>query len=696
MNKFLLATMSLALTAGTMNAQSQMKQIAPVAKKSTLFAQGTMKLGELTVLPSHATRAGEGIDPKVLSNMPGWDRGVYEANGLRGNQGDTLQVGTFYSPSLLARFNGNKITNIKTLVGPNMKKLNAFILDAQTGQVLWEGKTLIGKGGETTSKSKMIEFKCDYVIDQSKPIVVAWQGVMKSNETAIGAVLNIVNSGLLIGNGKGFRDLTNANGFVAYLDCETEGEAGLKKNDVEVLDITGSRAVANGEAPALATIMNYGTEPVKKLASTYTVAGKESNSEVPVEGEGFPYMAPIQLTLNAVAPAVGARYQHDFIVSKVNDVDDEYAAKNVLTEKLDNVASNILTVTEKAYDRVAVMEQYTGTWCGWCPRGHVAMEKAEKTLGDKFIGIAVHANDPMQADEYAPFINFTAQYGGFPSAMINRIGYSLFDPYYGSEGIAQQEGKPDGDILNDLKYINSIPGEAQVGLSSDFSEDGNSIDITGMFRFGLKCDGYFYSVAYVLTEDGINGIPQENYYHESQGKVPSADVLPEDLKFLYTEGKAGKYMPTFNNVARSIKDPEGIEGSLDGFNIVAGKTFTHTYTMPVPKKVVKKENLKLVALLIDKLTNEIVTAQEAKIGEMVWDEAAGVEQITADKAEIAVVNGGIQVTGNGNVGVYSVDGKLVRSAAVNGSEVISVQGLKGTYVVRVVGANGVTVKKVML
>lgn len=39
----------------------------------------------------------------------------------------------------------------------------------------------------------------------------------------------------------------------------------------------------------------------------------------------------------------------------------------------DNTASNSIIALEKGAERTSVVEELTGTWCGWCPRGHVGL-----------------------------------------------------------------------------------------------------------------------------------------------------------------------------------------------------------------------------------------------------------------------------------------------------------------------------------
>ena len=50
-------------------------------------------------------------------------------------------------------------------------------------------------------------------------------------------------------------------------------------------------------------------------------------------------------------------------------------------------------------DRV-VGEEATGTWCGWCPRGAVALNWMDHDYEGYWQGIAVHNGDPMSDADY--------------------------------------------------------------------------------------------------------------------------------------------------------------------------------------------------------------------------------------------------------------------------------------------------------
>ena len=102
------------------------------------------------------------------------------------------------------------------------------------------------------------------------------------------------------------------------------------------------------------------------------------------------------------------------------------------------------------YERKVVVEELTGTACGWCPRGLVGMKMLRDLYGDRFIGVAVHqfnATDPMYTPDYADIDWSDGGSKGAPCCMIDRNG-EIIDPFYGSAGGMR-------DVAKDFGYKGS-------------------------------------------------------------------------------------------------------------------------------------------------------------------------------------------------------------------------------------------------
>lgn len=155
----------------------------------------------------------------------------------------------------------------------------------------------------------------------------------------------------------------------------------------------------------------------------------------------------------------------------------------------ENVCNNINKFTINgivpAQSRAVLVEEGTGTWCVWCPRGAVFMDKLSDLYKGLFIPIAVHngSSDPMLVPEYNTFMAFPA----FPNSKVNR-GY-LGDP----------SGAED-PFLTEI----SKPATAQFLVGSKYEESTKKLEISVELEFLAAASGNHF-VSLVLTEDEIRG-----------------------------------------------------------------------------------------------------------------------------------------------------------------------------------------------
>lgn len=680
MKKILLFVFAAFTVTSSLTAQSRLHALKQTRLSEKKVApQGKLLLQKET--SAAITRAGRAVnedgsvDPKILQNISGADGTVYL---IKSENSGTSEVAfaTFYDPALVQRFSGNKITKLNTYIGPNASKVTAWIADASTGTYLWQkGNPLFS----TKNTAKAFSIACDYTIDPSVPIIVGFTATYSGTEIAFPVAGNILGSALLIdfNDGEGLNDYSSYG--TAYIECVTEGTAGLSENDVMMSAATSGRFVAGTDYASAVSFINLGSKPVSAVKVKTELNGKVTEGVIPSE-EPIPYLGSLQFMVTDPAPAQSGRYALSVQATEVNGQADGYPA--------DNAAGGLIVSIEKPAKRKAVMEEFTGTWCGWCPRGLVAMEKMKEMFPNDFIAVSVHAGDEMDDQSYQQ-ISYAA---GFPSALLNRLG--LIDPYF---GLGEEETS---NVSDDIRSLLTVPCEALIGISSDLSDDKSSVNVTATMKFTMPAEGRNYSLAYVLTEDGITGYDQINYYNSAYGAV-SEDQLPDDLKFLVNTGTVTEnsvvYQPTFNDVSRGIHDLNGIAGSLDNITFTEGKYEIHNYSIAVPSSVKNVENLKVTVLLLDKETGEVVTAEQAKVGESNF--ATGLEQAPLQSAApaIGIDAGAISVEGfsAAQVQVYAADGKLVTDVSAKGSVSIpTINFAKGTYIVRVVSSNGITVKKV--
>lgn len=477
-------------------------------------------------------------------------------------------------------------------------------------------------------------------------------------DAANGLILGIENQGFQDYNGQGL-------GVLALMAGVT-GE--FPDNDVNFVSASAFNAVINKPVKVTGEFRNSGISELKSVEVKYTLNGETGTSKVTFDTPlAFNHSAFVEFETGVLTES--GIYSVDLEVTKFNDVEDSNANNNKQS------VADIICASQEV-PRVTVMEQGTGTWCGYCPRGHVAMEKLEKAYGDKFIGIAAHASgglgasDPMQISDYRDILNF---FPGFPNALVDRR--YINDPYFGIEEV--------------YEICNAIPSEGSINVAAKFTDDTKkAIEVTSNSTFYYNSDENPYRVAYVLVEDSIKGYTQANYYSGMSG-------LPEDLEFLASEPSTIRDM-VFNDVAVGAYECMGIEGSLEGA-VTDGGTKSHTYTITLPSRIKDINNVRLIAMLVTNSEASIAVVNAAEIA--LKDVEVGSVAVNKLDAEIVANDGELYVSANSGktntLEVYSTTGVLMNKVVFEGNA--SVKLPEGNvYIVRVNDGNNVVVKKVIM
>ncbi len=674
------------------------------ANKTTHFRQGDPgRLANKPVVTALRSKPGMTVKeaPTALTSnlltLSDPKLGMHD-NGINGmTPGNRCYYASIFPADLMKRFAGNTMGTFQTILPQGITSAQLMIIDANTMQTLWS-TTL-----SSPQTGTVISVPCDYQIT-GDAILMCSTFIMGSGLETLPFYMTPTyqSSGLLIAGPDGaFMDFSSQvyDGMYGclYFNALTEGGAGLKDYDAQMMAISNQRSTTNADLTMSGSVTMWGMQPVMSVDITTTIGETSGTASISTgvteetAAQQSTYGAAMNYSIEGMkAPATPSRYTIAQSIAAVNGNPDGYAEDN------DNVATTVgIALGDQHYDRKAVVEEMTGLWCGWCPRGMVAMENLKTMYADDVITIAVHADDALQSESYLPMAYMTS---GFPSAFINR--FYLADPYYGFTADATM------GITDVVDEILASPAEAQIGVTSKLSADGSTIDVTSYTRFCLtdNSETPHYAVAYALVEDGVRGLAyaQTNYYSSQMsggpysGRTPETSGLPDDLAQFVGMGPSIQGL-TYNDVARGIYDCFGVEGSLPG-NIQSGSMQTHTYSIPVPESISNIANTTLVAMVVDTETMEVINAVEVKVGE---SNTTGIEAVKEPaKADISVSGNAITVTtdagGSAVAKVYSTDGKLVAQATVNGSATLTVDGQKGTYIVRVENGNNVTVKKVML
>jgi len=302
-----------------------------------------------------------------------------------------------------------------------------------------------------------------------------------------------------------------------------------------------------------------------------------------------------------------------------------------------------------AYAHHVVAEEVTGTWCGYCVRGIVAMEQATTTYPKNFIGLAIHNNDPMALGDqyYLDPVMSDMGFGGFPNACVNRNNRYKGDPSDIPANVTTLLGTaPDYDIVLNASYDADTK---QMTAHCDLYSSKNVSDAD-------------LRVAFITVEDSVHGTNAEQYYQQN-----------------YYSGVSG--MGRFSSLPAVVSANDmwymdvvrGIEGTHTGISGLLPSTLEedgiysldHTFTFTADTcGHFRPEMCSLVVLLFNGKNNHILNADKLSLAELLAG-GAGISATRNDEENECVI--------------YSLDGRFI--ARGRSLEELRRQGYRGVAVV---------------
>lgn len=288
-------------------------------------------------------------------------------------------------------------------------------------------------------------------------------------------------------------------------------------------------------------VYNVGTSPVESFTYTVEVGDQKVEDimtfDTPLEAN-LALVNSVEFTIPAL-PEPGD-YDVTITLQAVNGVAYEAETSGTV---------GVLYFVPKHY---SVVEEYTGTWCGYCPRGYVAMEEMDR-LYDDFVGIAYHDSDAM-----TPVGGYPNMISGFPSAVIGRT--NVTDAYYADSSYGNGFTMPQAWEAACAEFsFAGLEVEAEIP-----ENDENTVVVNSTVTFAATAADAAtanYRLEIVLTADGLTGEGsnwnQSNYYYSY-----SPFYLMEDFCSGGQYGSSKVEGLVFNDVAILHSGLKGINGSI--------------------------------------------------------------------------------------------------------------------------------------
>ena len=136
-----------------------------------------------------------------------------------------------------------------------------------------------------------------------------------------------------------------------------------------------------------------------------------------------------------------------------------------------------------------LVEELTGTWCQWCPRG-IYYGDSLCGMYDNVIFVAIHCSDPMANDDY---YNASGLLGA-PSANIGR----------------RYLGQDTQTWFAHVEQESQITSKVNMGINCNYDPETRQVT-ANVSAYALENMSGDYRFAAILTEDGVTGpVPTYN------------------------------------------------------------------------------------------------------------------------------------------------------------------------------------------
>lgn len=393
-------------------------------------------------------------------------------------------------------------------------------------------------------------------------------------------------------------------GAAAMIYVTIEGD--FAEYCVGIKNIPTTYAAVGEDFSVKASVSNIGASPVSSLGYSYSIDGKDFEKTIELDtplNPDFVNNAVVEFPIDAVSEL--GDYTLDLKINSVNGGENESTLAS---------ASTTVSVLPFVPVHRPMLEEFTGTWCGWCTRGFWALEKLNELYGDDVVLAAYHNGDPMAMSSYPVSVS------GFPSATLNRNG--IEDPYYGNanDGFGMKK-----EVEASMESV--VPAAIEV-KAWWANEDKTEISVKSEATFLEDKTNAGYKVGYLLINNGLTGEgsdwDQTNYFPNY-----ASSYAGTDLEVLTTWPSSVPGL-VFNDVVVDNSAMMGVDESVPA-DVVYNTPYESSFSFDIESNSIIQDKDKLyVAAFIINPKGTILNSIKVKV-----DGFSAVNAVESDVKEVS-------------------------------------------------------------
>jgi thiol-disulfide isomerase/thioredoxin len=271
--------------------------------------------------------------------------------------------------------------------------------------------------------------------------------------------------------------------------------------------------------------------------------------------------------------------------------------------------ASCLAISSSAQIKKVVLEDFTGTWCGWCPEGTVVLEQLKATHGDNFFPVASHNGDALEVPDGAA-IDAGLNVTGYPNGAVDRVKFAA------NAKIPMSRG-------GWSNYTNQRLGEQALA----------SVSLGNTYKVGA--DSFYADINVQFTTAPAAGVPLKVNVYVLEDSIAAIGTLQQDNYSPDVQGGAAVLTNWYHN--HTLRDALlGVWGdaTVVPTNPVIGTTYTKKVGMKIPAAW-NRNQIHLLAFVCYGGTAanfqvDIINAEEKKLNYFYPTSINGLESINSN------------------------------------------------------------------